>query len=77
MRLRARVEDRVSIVGMCTPVLGLKNLEVGLVQTVVPLVSSSILSHCLAMVSSHARLRNQLWIFRLRILYKIDSIVIL
>ena len=40
-------------------------------------VSSSTLSHCLAMVSSHAELRYQLWIFRLRILHKIDSIVIL
>ena len=38
MRLPARVEDRVSIVGMCTPVLALRNLEVGPVQTVVPLL---------------------------------------
>ena len=40
-------------------------------------VSSSTLSHCLAMVSSHAGLRHQLWIFRLRVLHKIDSVVIL
>ena len=40
-------------------------------------VSSSILSHCLAMVSSHAELRYQMWIFRLRVLHKIVSIVIL
>ena len=38
MWLPARVEDRVSIVGMCTPVLALRNLEVGPVQTVVPLL---------------------------------------
>ena len=37
MRLLARVEDRVSIVGMCTPVVVLKNLEVAPVQTVGPL----------------------------------------
>ena len=40
-------------------------------------VSSSTLSHCLVMVSSHAGLRYQLWIFRLKVLHKIDSIVIL
>ena len=40
--------------------------------------SSSTLSHCLPMVSTHAlRLRFQLWIFRLRVLHKIDSIGIL
>ena len=38
MLLPVRVEDRVSIVGMCTPVLGLKNLEVGPVQTLGPLL---------------------------------------
>ena len=38
MRLPARVEDRVSIVDMCTPMLALRNLEADPVQTVVPLV---------------------------------------
>ena len=37
MRSPAKVEDRVSIVDKCTPVSALRNLEVGLVQTVVPL----------------------------------------
>ena len=36
MRLSARVEIRVPIVGMCTSVLALRNLEVGPVPTVVP-----------------------------------------
>ena len=65
----AKVEGRTSIVGWCTPELVLRNSEVDPVQTVVPLLlSSSTLSHCLAMVSSHTGLRNQLWIFRLRTL---------
>ena len=38
MRSPARVEDRVSIVDMCTPVLALRNLEVDPVQTAVPLL---------------------------------------
>ena len=36
-RLPATVEDHVSIVDKCTPVSALRNLEVGPVQTVVPL----------------------------------------
>ena len=39
MKSLARVEDRVSIVYMCTPVLVLRNLEVDPVQTAVPLLS--------------------------------------
>ena len=43
----------------------------------VPTAVSSTLSHYLAPVSSHAGVRNQLRIFRLRVSHKIDSNVIL
>ena len=74
----AKVEDCVSIVRVCTPVLALRSLKVESCPNRGPTaVSSSTLSHCLAMVSSHAGLRYQLGIFRLRVLHKIDSIVTL
>ena len=78
MTLPARVEYRVSIVGIVYASVGAEKLGGGSCPNRGPTaVSSSTLSHCLAMVSSRAGLRYQLWIFRLRILHKIDSIVIL
>ena len=78
MRSPAKVEGRVSIVGVCTPVLALRNLEVDPVETVVPLLCPhQLFPIVLPWFRPTQRLRYQLWIFRLRVLHKIDSIVVL
>ena len=77
MRLPARVEDRVSIVGTCTPVLGLRNLEVVCPNrgpTACVLIDSFPLS-CHGFVPRRAPPPTV--IFRLRFLHKIDSTAIL
>ena len=63
----ARVEDRVSIVCIVYASVGAEKLGGGSCPNRGhTTVSSSILSYCLAMVSTHApELRYQLWIFRL------------
>ena len=74
MTLPARVEDLASIVDTCKLVLALRNLEVDPVQTLGPLL---YLHQLFSILLPWFRPSHQLWIFRLRVLNKIDSIVML
>ena len=71
MRSPTKVEDRASIVGRCAAELVIRSSWPDRGPTA---VSSPKFHHCLAMVSSHAGLRNQLWISRLKFLHNKNSI---